>query len=470
SIKNWNDHCFRVDSTAFPLSVSLKSKLLCKDPLPKISRYDAEVCKFLRTHTSPIRKFLEHFQCWVGISRNYTLDENSYPTFWDGEEEMDLFAFIHHSDPTEVRIEERNLADCEVKLKRRYQEHSVGKDDDVLEEVGAEKAKNKRKRKMSEGVSGSVYPPKKLRDDHQSLPPLTGGKSFSALRGMVPEGSATPSDVAEPLITASVTPMPDVGPVDSVSGLNLRTRPAPVRYVVSLDDSHYSGSYFKTASLVRSIADVLSLDTEIVHRVYVPRWKVTDESVLDDPYVCLGAEVRMRAGHTLEKKSELEDRCAEQATLLSEKDAKIVHLRMRAEHTLEKKSELEDRYAVKGTELRDVKEKNFALEGEKDNFALEGEKDVLSARVEALESVVASKEVASLEAERDCLATQVSIEYAFELFKEQVGKMQDEQVGVLSDRVTTIDSDLMEMVLHMEAEFYPRYLTTIAGRRWILSH
>nr|GFA71337.1 hypothetical protein [Tanacetum cinerariifolium] len=298
--------------------------------------------------------------------------------------------------------------------------------------------------------NGSVYPPKKLRDDHQSLPPLTGGKSFSALRGMVPEGSATPSDVAEPLITASVTPMPDVGPVDSVSGLNLRTRPAPVRYVVSLDDSHYSGSYFKTASLVRSIADVLSLDTEIVHRVYVPRWKVTDESVLDDPYVCLGAEVRMRAGHTLEKKSELEDR-----------------------------------YAVKGTELRDVKEKNFALEGEKDvlservealedlkekNFALEGEKDVLSARVEALESVVASKEVASLEAERDCLATQVSIEYAFELFKEQVGKMQDEQVGVLSDRVTTIDSDLMEMVLHMEAEFYPRYLTTIAGRRWILSH
>ncbi|GKE92443.1 hypothetical protein Tco_1573538, partial [Tanacetum coccineum] len=32
-----------------------------------------------------------------------------------------------------------------------------------------------------------------------------------------------------------------------------------------------------------------------------------------------------------------------------------------------------------------------------------------------------------------------------------------------------IDSDLLEMVLHMDAEFYPRYLTTIAGRRWILS-
>nr|GFB60654.1 transposase (putative), gypsy type [Tanacetum cinerariifolium] len=27
----------------------------------------------------------------------------------------------------------------------------------------------------------------------------------------------------------------------------------------------------------------------------------------------------------------------------------------------------------------------------------------------------------------------------------------------------------MGMVLHMDAEFYPRFLTTIAGRRWILS-
>nr|GFB45809.1 hypothetical protein [Tanacetum cinerariifolium] len=43
--------------------------------------------------------------------------------------------------------------------------------------------------------------------------------------------------------------------------------------------------------------------------------------------------------------------------------------------------------------------------------------------------------------------------------------MQDEQVGVLSDRVTAIDSDLMEMVLYMDDEFYPRYLATIAERR-----
>ncbi|GKG10426.1 hypothetical protein Tco_0341826, partial [Tanacetum coccineum] len=81
-----------------------------------------------------------------------------------------------------------------------------------------------------------------------------------------------------------------------------------------------------------------------------------------------------------------------------------------------------------------------------------------------------NSKVASLESERDCLASQKSsLDFAFELFKEHVEKMQDEQVGVLSESVAAIDSDLMEMVLHMDAGFYPRYLTTIAGRRGILS-
>ncbi|GJX91432.1 hypothetical protein Tco_0344758 [Tanacetum coccineum] len=47
--------------------------------------------------------------------------------------------------------------------------------------------------------------------------------------------------------------------------------------------------------------------------------------------------------------------------------------------------------------------------------------------------------------------------------------MQDEQMRALSEHVAAINYDLLEMVLHMDAEFYPRYLTTIAGQRWILS-
>ncbi|GKC04630.1 hypothetical protein Tco_0996240 [Tanacetum coccineum] len=71
---------------------------------------------------------------------------------------------------------------------------------------------------------------------------------------MIPVGSAIPSDATGPLVTTSVTPILDVRPVDSVSGLNLRTRPSYVRYVVSSDSSHHSSSYSEAVSLVRSPA------------------------------------------------------------------------------------------------------------------------------------------------------------------------------------------------------------------------
>ncbi|GJY05407.1 hypothetical protein Tco_0371347 [Tanacetum coccineum] len=228
SVKNWNDHFFWVDSMVFPLSVSLKSKILSKDPPPKLSQYKSEAREFLRTHTAPFWKFPEPFLCWVGISRYYTLDENSYPTFWDGDEggyilslrlkfcfivifpntfvaifaEMDLFAFIRHSDPTKVRVGERNLADRELKLLKMTegrtvaldplatavsrsssdsidrlfddgddagQEHSAERDN-VQEEVIAkdasgvvvEKPQKKRKRKVIGDASGSALPPKKI--------------------------------------------------------------------------------------------------------------------------------------------------------------------------------------------------------------------------------------------------------------------------------------------------------------------
>ncbi|GJZ15514.1 hypothetical protein Tco_0551191 [Tanacetum coccineum] len=420
---------------------------------------------------------------------------------------------------------------------------------------------------------------------------------------MISEGSDLPCSTMDPLIIASKAPIPDAVPVNFVSGLNLRTRPPHVRYVVSSDSSYHSDLDSEATYFARSLvtdapvvtvavtttadADVAvglkvgdtpkdfedikdfasaggvnadaasisklkgistssdsfyasqSLDTKTMHRVYIPRWKVTNDSMLDDPYtcrdlmdhlappalfaqlramdydqlysefnvgaarqVCLGAEVRMRAEHTLEKKGKPEDMYAEQTTLLSEKDAEIAHLKSllslkesEAAEAISLRSQLsvlEATDAPKSTELRDLMEKNFALEGER---------NILSEKVATLEYVATSKEdelaslssqvanltadlsglqlsrdelnskVASLESKRDCLTSQKSsLESAFELFKEHVEKMQDEQVRVHSERVTAIDSDLMEMVLHMDAEFYPRYLTTIAGRRWILIH
>ncbi|GJW58006.1 reverse transcriptase domain-containing protein [Tanacetum coccineum] len=122
-----------------------------------------------------------------------------------------------------------------------------------------------------------------------------------------------------------------------------------------------------------------------------------------------------------------------------------------------------------GTKMKDLKEKNFALEGER---------NVLSERVTTLESATTSKEdeLTSLSSQVAKLTADLSgLQFSHDELNsnvvslECVEKMQDEQVRVLSDRVAAIDSDLMEMVLHMDDEFYPRYLTIIAGRRWILS-
>ncbi|GJR54262.1 hypothetical protein Tco_1404783 [Tanacetum coccineum] len=163
--------------------------------------------------------------------------------------------------------------------------------------------------------------------------------------------------------------------------------------------------------------------------------------------MCLGAKVRMRAKHTLEQKDRLEDKCAEQTTRLSKKGAKITHLKsllsLREAEATEairlrcQLSTVEAANAAKSNELRDLKERNFVLEEEK---------EVLSEKVTTLESVTTAKEtelglkVVSLESKRDSLADQKSsLDSAFELFRERMEAMQDEQTKVLDGLKAGID-------------------------------
>nr|GEX85358.1 hypothetical protein [Tanacetum cinerariifolium] len=143
--------------------------------------------------------------------------------------------------------------------------------------------------------------------------------------------------------------------------------------------------------------------------------------------------------------------------------------------------------ATKSNELIGLREKNLGLEEEK---------NVLSEKFVTLESVTVTEEtelasltaqvakltfdlfgfqlspdelsskVASLEFERDRLADQMSsLESAFELFKERMEAMQDEQAMTLANQVTKLDAQLLEMAAHLEEEYYTRFLTTISGRR-----
>nr|GEX95083.1 transposase (putative), gypsy type [Tanacetum cinerariifolium] len=153
SLKHRNHHFFWVDAFVFPLTVSChNNKTLRKDPHPTPAKLNADVCNYLADNPAPFKKFLKPFLCFVGISQYYELDDNYYPTFLtDDDEEMDLFAFMHHVDPIKVRIGERKVREGEVPLleltkgrvvplsgvndQRDANVQGVG-DDDVNEESG----------------------------------------------------------------------------------------------------------------------------------------------------------------------------------------------------------------------------------------------------------------------------------------------------------------------------------------------
>ncbi|GKD30877.1 hypothetical protein Tco_1241655 [Tanacetum coccineum] len=161
---------------------------------------------------------------------------------------------------------------------------------------------------------------------------------------------------------------------------------------------------------------------------------------------CFNAKVRMRLEHELRGRERLEERCTLQVNRLKERDAEIASL----------KAQL----SLKEAEAAEV----IRLRGQIANLSC----DDLSVKA------------STLECEKDKLVNQVSVLEAdcsglcdevlgYKLFKERIEEMQDAQTKALSDRVAGIYSDFLGMALHMGEEFYPRFLTTIAERRWILS-
>ncbi|GJR07118.1 hypothetical protein Tco_0530102 [Tanacetum coccineum] len=221
-------------------------------PYPTPDEFDADVCNFLVDNPASFWKFPKPFLCFVGISRYYDLDENCYPTIWDDDDEggMDLFAFIHHADPTKVRTGEKEVRDGEVSLleltrgrivpltgvDEQENQNEVVQDevggidiaaDDEIQAIVVEKPKRvRKKRKAADGASGSGLPPKKLRENHA-----------------VEVGATTAATV--PFVTSFVTLTPereDGGHADSITGPNLRTQLAAGRFVVLSDSSHHSST------------------------------------------------------------------------------------------------------------------------------------------------------------------------------------------------------------------------------------
>nr|GEW47935.1 hypothetical protein [Tanacetum cinerariifolium] len=318
---------------------------------------------------------------------------------------MDLFAFICHFDPTKVIVGDREIAEGEMKLLTLTKGRtvplglSIKMDDDVLEETIA--------KDVSEVVVERTKKKRKMK-------------------------------AAEDASGSTLHPKKLREDYHAAGSLLFPVADAPVMTVVV------------TTTIVVDVFVVLVSKSRVKSRNF--------ENVGDS-----GSVVRMRAEHTLEKKDKLEDKCAEQAALLSKKDEEIFDMK-----SLLSMKEVESVEAIRlcgqlavveatdETGLASLISQVTQLTSELFGFQLS--RDELSSKVSSLES------------ERDRLADQrSSLESTFELFKGRMEAMQDEQATVLGNRVAELDAQLLEMDAHLEEEFYPRFLTTISGR-WILTH
>nr|GEU66811.1 hypothetical protein [Tanacetum cinerariifolium] len=311
--------------------------------------------------------------------------------------------------------------------------------DEEVEATVADKPKgSKKKRKAAGGASGSNLSPKKLREDHgtSSAGVSICGKSV---------------DVLQDLLECSTLAV-EVGVIRSlVSDPPIMTMDVAITFVAGT-----SSVLVPRAAMSRFMQD---MDSKALRQIYVPKWNVVNESALDDPdfnvgaarQICLSAEIRMRIEHILRVKKKLEGRCTSQADLLKERDAEIVNL----------KAQLSLREAEAAEAIR-----------------LRGEKSTLEGQVAALEFVVFAKEAecASLFAQTAKLTQDLSdLQLSFDELNVKVASLESQkdnlasQVKILSDKVAGLDAELMGMALYLDEEFYPRFLTTIASRRWILS-
>ncbi|GJT42864.1 hypothetical protein Tco_0951579 [Tanacetum coccineum] len=241
--------------------------------------------------------------------------------------------------------------------------------------------------------------------------------------------------------------------------------------------------------IIGGIRTVVSPDTDL-QKMYVPQWSVTNGSCLDDGRTCremvdefaplkffasihgmehdelftefnvgaahqisLSAEVRMRAEFNIREKRRLGVAVEEKNSLLKAKDEEVVSLKAQL---LVKEAE-----ATKAIRLR-AEVQTLADH----NTVLEGEKSELDVKVADLAATVRAREqeVADL----DAVVTSVKVQN--DNLSDHVHTLEDDRMREMNEKFDKLDTDLVELALHLEERFYPHLLTTIYGRRWLLTH
>ncbi|GJZ37177.1 hypothetical protein Tco_0583368 [Tanacetum coccineum] len=251
---------------------------------------------------------------------------------------------------------------------------------------------------------------------------------------------------------------------------------------------------------VGGIRTVVDPDSDM-QKVYVPQWSVTNGSKLDDGRVCremvdefappkffalvrgmehdqlftefnvgaacqmsLSAKVRMRAEYNIREKKKLKSIVEEKDTLLKAKDTEIESLRAQL---LVKEAEAAEAIRLRAEEKGELAVKVSGLAAsvkvrEQEVADLDAQVTASKSRSDDLAGRVHDLEVSSAGLQEKVVA--------YEDVIDQIEKFQDERMAVINEKFNKLDTDFIKTCLHLEEKFYPHLLTTIVGRRWLLTH
>ncbi|GJS68637.1 hypothetical protein Tco_0683202 [Tanacetum coccineum] len=395
-----------------------------------------------------------------------------------------------------------------------------------LENVAAETVvakkptRYRKKRQAATDASGSTHPAKKLREDYGTSGGIaTSGKSPSIIKELF-ERSVLNAEIGVvaittlPFVTSSIFATPEhsshhssnnASEVEADSIIRSVDPPVMTEAVTTTDTAVVSSHLFLsvTADITSKIRPNTFLDSSSTDTL---KPDVASASQRPSKELSLGSRkmikillgnslttwlLRRRTEYSHSERKRLEDECGKQAGLLKSKDdeikilkAKLLRKETEATEAVRLHAQVtttETAEKVHAEELDSLKQKNADLRAEKDS---------LTARVMDLRSFVSAKNlklkdanavVTSLKSQNDSLVAQVhALEVTcsglrdqiptYERLKEQFEEFQDVQMRMVGDKLAKLEVDLSEMALHLEEKFYPHLLTTIAGRRWLLTH
>ncbi|GJU36882.1 hypothetical protein Tco_1185236 [Tanacetum coccineum] len=278
-----------------------------------------------------------------------------------------------------------------------------------------EKAKRKKLLKQSDPL-----PAKRLRIYHPSLASGTGGKTLASLRRTIPEGSlllgpSSPTDVHTQVTVRSsrVADAPVYTTADTVTSSRGKM------LVVPTSDVGGSSQPETSKESADSFYETAALNSEDAKRWYIPRWNITNDSLLDDGFSCLTLVDRVPPGFFSALRNLDYDQLFEEFNVgaarqicLGSEDAKIARLK-----SLVKEKETESAEVLR---LRDQKDTDISLLDSRTSYLKSALDDSQAACDEARNLI------SSLSSERDGLASEVStLHSAFHDFKEKMEAQQE---------------------------------------------